>query len=357
MSGENLWYSNPARALCEASLQQARARQQQLTKPSGALGQLESLAVHIAGLQANASPQIGKASIDIFAADHGVAVEGVSAYPQAVTAEMIRNFARGGAAISVLAREQGLPMAVHNLGTVTDLEDLPLVTHYRLGKGTANFLHEPAMTREGLQLALAVGQQVALQRAVEGIDLTIAGEMGIGNTTSASALACALSGFPAEILVGPGTGLNAEGISRKITVVEQALAFHQLSGQSPLAQLQAVGGFEIAAITGFFISCAQQGIIVLVDGFICSVAAQLAMRINPSVRPWLLLSHLSAEPGHSIVAENFIFKPLLNLGLRLGEGSGAALALPLVKHACQLQSGMATFAEAAVSTASNGLSS
>lgn len=357
MSGENFWYSKPARPLCEASLQQATARQQQLTKPLGALGQLESLAVHIAGLQASDTPQIGKATIDIFAADHGIAVEGVSAYPQAVTAEMIRNFARGGAAISVLASEQGLPLAVHNLGTVADPEDLPGVTHYRLGKGTANFLHEPAMTGEGLQRALAVGQQVALERAAEHVDLAIAGEMGIANTTSASALACALSGFPAAILVGPGTGLNAEGISRKITVVERALAFHQLANQSPLAQLQAVGGFEIAAITGFFISCAQQGIVVLVDGFICSVAALLAMRINPSVRPWLLLSHLSAEPGHSIVAEAFMFKPLLNLGLRLGEGSGAALALPLVKHACQLHTGMATFAEAAVSNAARGLSS
>jgi nicotinate-nucleotide--dimethylbenzimidazole phosphoribosyltransferase len=329
-------------------LEQATARQQQLTKPAGSLGRLESVAVQLAGLQGQVKPSLEQLWIAIFAGDHGVVAEGVSAYPQEVTGQMLLNFVSGGAAISVLARRLGACLEVVDLGTVTPSLDLPGVRHLRVGPGTANFLQGPAMTLAQGEQALQAGRDSAMRAAASGSQLFIGGEMGIGNTTAASALACALLDCPVAHLVGPGTGLDAAGIRRKTEVIERALAVHGASNGDPLQTLCNLGGFEIAALVGAYLACAQQGIAVLVDGFICSVAALVAVRLNPACRPWLLFAHRGAEPGHRHVLETLAAEPLLDLGLRLGEGSGAALAVPLLRLACDLHGQMATFAEAAV---------
>ncbi|WP_122665864.1 nicotinate-nucleotide--dimethylbenzimidazole phosphoribosyltransferase [Pseudomonas viridiflava] len=343
----NTWWLEPARTIDVSAREEALARQQQLTKPTGSLGQLERVAVQLAGLQGRVKPKVDAVWIAIFAGDHGVVAEGVSAYPQEVTGQMLHNFVNGGAAISVLAQQLSAQLDVVDLGTVTPL-DLPGVRHLRIGAGTANFAKGPAMSQEQGLLALQAGRDSVLRAKAVGIELFVGGEMGIGNTAAASAVACSLLDCAAQLLVGPGTGLNAEGISHKTEVIERALALHVEHAGDPLQSLFCLGGFEIAALAGAYLACAQEGIAVLVDGFICSVAALVAVRLNPSCRDWLLFGHRGAEPGHRHLLETLQAEPLLDLGLRLGEGSGAALAVPLVRLACQLHNGMATFAEAAV---------
>jgi nicotinate-nucleotide--dimethylbenzimidazole phosphoribosyltransferase len=343
----NAWWLAPAREVDENSREQALARQQQLTKPTGSLGQLEAVAVQLAGLQGRVKPSVDKVWVAIFAGDHGVVAEGVSAYPQAVTGQMLHNFIMGGAAISVLARQLSAQLDVVDLGTVSPL-NLPGVRHLNLGAGTANFAKGPAMTQAQLEAALAGGRDSVLRAQAVGTELFIGGEMGIGNTTAASAVACSLLNCPVSLLVGPGTGLDAQGIHHKAKVIEQALHLHAEQAGDALGSLRALGGFEMAALVGAYLACAQEGIAVLVDGFICTVAALVAVRINPSCRPWLFFGHRGAEPGHRHVLESLQAEPLLELGLRLGEGSGAALAVPLLRLACELHNGMATFAEAAV---------
>ncbi len=342
------WWLNPCKPVDTQAVEQAQARQQQLTKPAGSLGQLEAVAVQLAGLQGRVKPSLEQVWIAIFAGDHGVVAEGVSAFPQEVTGQMLLNFVSGGAAISVLARQLGASLEVVDLGTVTPSLNLPGVRHLNVGPGTANFVQGPAMTQAQGQLALQAGRD-SVQRAIaSGAQLFIGGEMGIGNTTAASALACALLDCPVVHLTGPGTGLNAEGVSHKAQVIERALAVHGAQRDDALQTLFNLGGFEIAALVGAYLACAQEGVAVLVDGFICSVAALVAVRLNPECRQWLLFGHRGAEPGHRHVLETLNAQPLLDLGLRLGEGSGAALAVPLLRLACDLHGQMATFAEAAV---------
>jgi nicotinate-nucleotide--dimethylbenzimidazole phosphoribosyltransferase len=341
------WWLAPVQPINVAVREEALARQQQLTKPAGSLGQLERVAVQLAGLQGRGKPRVDALWIALFAGDHGVVAEGVSAYPQEVTGQMLHNFVMGGAAISVLAQQLSAQLDVVDLGTVT-LLDLPGVRHLRIGPGTANFAKGPAMTREQGLLALQAGRDSVLRAKAVGSELFVGGEMGIGNTTAASAVACSLLECAPHLLAGPGTGLNAEGVLHKTEVIERALALHGAHAGDPLHSLFSLGGFEIAALTGAYLACAQEGIAALVDGFICSVAALVAVRLNPACRDWLLFGHRGAEPGHRYVLETLRAEPLLDLGLRLGEGSGAALAVPLVRLACQLHNGMATFAEAAV---------
>jgi nicotinate-nucleotide--dimethylbenzimidazole phosphoribosyltransferase len=343
----NSWWLAPAQAINVPVREEALARQQQLTKPTGSLGQLERVAVQLAGLQGRVKPKADALWIAIFAGDHGVVAEGVSAYPQEVTGQMLLNFVTGGAAISVLAQQLSAQLDVVDLGTIAPL-DLPGVRHLRIGASTANFAHGPAMTQDQGLLALQAGRDSVLRAKAVGSDLFVGGEMGIGNTAAASAVACSLLDCPAHLLVGPGTGLNAAGIAHKTEVIERALKLHAEHAGDPLQSLFCLGGFEIAALAGAYLACAQEGIAVLVDGFICSVAALVAVRLNPSCRDWLLFGHRGAEPGHRHLLETLQAEPLLDLGLRLGEGSGAALAVPLVRLACQLHNGMATFAEAAV---------
>lgn len=344
----DFWWLNPCKAVDAEAVAQANARQQQLTKPAGSLGQLENLAVQLAGLQGRVKPSLEHLWITIFAGDHGVVAEGVSAYPQEVTGQMLHNFVSGGAAISVLARQLQAQLEVIDLGTVNPALDLPGVRHLHLGAGTANFVQGPAMIASQGEQALQAGRDSVLRAIEAGAQLFIGGEMGIGNTTAASALACALLDCPVVHLTGPGTGLNAAGVSHKAQVIERALAVHGAQRGDPLQTLFNLGGFEIAALVGAYLACAQQGLPILVDGFICSVAALVAVRLNPASREWMLFGHRGAEPGHRHLLESLKATPLLDLGLRLGEGSGAALAVPLLRLACDLHGQMATFAEAAV---------
>lgn len=340
------WWQQPCRPLDATAEAAACARQAQLTKPAGSLGLLETLAVRLAAQQGREKPQLDNVWIAIFAGDHGVVAEGVSAYPQAVTVQMLQNFLAGGAAISVLARQQNAHLEVHNLGTVAPA-NLPGVAEHGVAAGTANFTQGSAMTTAQCDAALAVGRDVAVRAAAEGCQLLIGGEMGIGNTTAASALACALLGVQLEQLVGAGTGLDSDGVRRKRDAIQRALALHA-GERDAYDWLQRLGGLEIAALVGAYLGCAQQGITVLVDGVICTAAALIAVRLNPGVADWLLFAHSGAEPGHAPLLAALDAQPLLQLGMRLGEGSGAGVSLPLLRLACALHGEMATFAEAAV---------
>ncbi|HEX7324191.1 MAG TPA: nicotinate-nucleotide--dimethylbenzimidazole phosphoribosyltransferase [Rhodanobacteraceae bacterium] len=330
----------------------ARRRQAQLTKPPGSLGRLEDLAVWLAGRQLTHPPSAERIWISVFAADHGVAEEGVSAFPQAVTGEMIRNFAHGGAAISVLARTLGATLEVVNLGVVNDPGEVTGVRRAVIAPATANFCKSSALTKVQLDTALAVGRASVELALASGAQIFIGGDMGIGNTTAATALACALLGMAPTTLVGAGTGLDAAGIAHKARVIEAALRRHARA-KLPLERLRCLGGFEIAALAGAYIAAAQAGLAVLVDGFIATAAALAASRANPGTRNWLLFSHRSQEHGHAALLAALDARPLLDLGLRLGEASGAALAVPLLRLACALHNGMATFAEAGVSDATS----
>lgn len=347
------WLTIPATLPDAGARQGAESRQSQLTKPPGALGRLEAIAIQLAALQGTEQPCVDKVHITVFAGDHGVAAEGVSAFPQAVTAEMVKNFARGGAAICVAARTLGASLEVINLGTAHDTGPLDGVKDCRLGPGTGNFTLEPAMDVHQLARALGVGRHAAERARLNGAQVFIGGEMGIGNTTAASALACALLDAPPERLAGPGTGLDTHGVARKTEVIRSALACHRTHHGTPLEALRRLGGFEIAALTGGYIACAHIGLPVLVDGFISSVAALAAARLCPGAGHWFLFSHASAEPGHRSVLDALDARPLLDLGMRLGEGSGGAVAVPLLRMACALHNEMATFAEAGVSEKSS----
>lgn len=343
------WLNIPAANPDSAALDSAIARQAVLTKPPGALGRLEELAIRLATLQGSNRPAVERVHITVFAGDHGIANEGVSAFPQAVTAEMVKNFNRGGAAICVAARALGASLEVINLGTAHDTGPLEGVKNHALGPGTANFTQGPAMTEHQLACALGAGRHAAERAKLAGTQLFVGGEMGIGNTTSAAALACALFETGPEQITGPGTGLDAQGVARKIAVIRRALERHSHHHGAPLEALRRLGGFEIAALTGGYIACAHIGLPVLVDGFISSVAALAAVRLCPGAGEWLLYSHTSAEPGHQLVLNALDARPLLDLGMRLGEGSGAAVSVPLLRMACALHNEMATFAEASVS--------
>jgi len=344
------WLAQPCRLPDSAAEAAARERQTQLTKPPGSLGALETAAVRLAGLQGAVKPSLERIRVSVFAADHGVAEEGISAFPQAVTGAMVANFAHGGAAISVLACELGAALEVVQLGTVNDPGQLPGVRRAWIAAQTANFAREAAMTPAQLALALHAGAESARLAVEADAQLFIGGEMGIGNTTAATALACALLGEAPTALAGAGTGLDDAGVARKAAVVQRALDLHR-DASSPLEWLRRVGGFELAALAGAYVAAAQRGLPVLVDGFIASAAALAAVRLQPACRPWLLFAHRSQERGHASLLAALQAEPLLDLQLRLGEASGAAVAVPLLRLACALHAGMATFAEAGVAQA------
>jgi len=344
------WLTQPIASLnldCEKA---ARDRQTQLTKPPGSLGRLEEMAIRLAAMQGTTSPHIERVQIAIFAGDHGVAAEGVSAFPQSVTCEMIKNFANGGAAISVLANAINAPLNLINMGTVHDTDSLEGVTNHHIGSGTANFTREPAMTEPQLVQSLSAGCDAVDCAQFADAQLFIGGEMGIGNSTSATAIACLLLKASPSHLTGAGTGLDSQGIKHKIIVIQRALDLHKKAAASPMEVLRRVGGFEIAALVGAYIRCAQIGLPAVVDGFIATVAALVAEHIKPGIKDWHLFSHRSTEPGHQVVLNVLNVEPYLDLGLHLGEGSGAATLVPLLQLACSLHNEMATFTEATVST-------
>jgi nicotinate-nucleotide--dimethylbenzimidazole phosphoribosyltransferase len=344
------WVHDPVKPIATAAYQHALDRQLRLTKPPGSLGQLEEIAARLCGMQNSDKPRMARVQISIFAADHGVAEEGVSAFPQVVTTEMVRNFAAGGAAISVLAKHLGAELEVVDVGVRYDTSTIKGVIRARVAEGTANFMYGPAMTQEQLAAALQAGRDAVARAQDCGAQLFIAGDMGIANTTSATAITCALLGKSAREIVGPGTGLDRAGISHKAAVIQCSLDLHSADIKSPLDVLQRLGGFEIAAMTGAYIAAAQQGLPVLIDGFISSAAALLASYINNAASTWWFYGHTSAEPGHVYILHELNARPLLNLGMRLGEGSGAAMAIPLLRQACILHTKMATFDQAGVST-------
>ncbi len=326
----------------------AREHQDQLTKPPGSLGQLETLAVKLCAMQGSLRPAMDKVAIRIFAADHGVVEEGVSAFPQAVTAEMVKNFLNGGAAISVIARVNHADFAVVDMGMTTSLA-LEGLIDCAVARGTHNFCRQPAMSHAQFICALEAGRDVAKEASLDGAHCFIGGEMGIGNTTAAAALACALLNQVPADMVGMGTGVSEDGYQRKLMAVERALVLHADASGQPELLAQCLGGFEIIALAGAYLQSASAGVPVLVDGFICTVAALLACQLNPGLRPWLLFAHQGSELGHEKVLHALSARPLLALELRLGEGSGAGLALPLLKLACELHNGMATFSSAGLS--------
>jgi len=326
--------------------ERARARQDVLTKPRGALGRLEDIACWFAAHQGKAQPDKIKPSIAVFAGDHGVCEAGVSAYPSVVTGEMVKNFARGGAAINVLATQCGASLAVVDVGVAGDLSELDGIVHANVRHATGNLLREAAMSADICAEAIAVGRNQAGKAVHAGANLLIPGDMGIGNTTASACLICRLTGAEPEDVVGRGTGVDDAGCARKIEVVCKALArIEDVDNADVLAE---VGGLEIAAMAGFYLQAAESGVPVVIDGFIAAAAALAARVIEPNIADWMLASHVSEENGHALTLRALGLSPLLDFGMRLGEGSGAALIVPLLQSAIALHNDMATFEDSGV---------
>lgn len=343
------WWLDACKTPSAEVKKRAEERQLQLTKPTGSLSELETTAVQLASLQDNPRPNIDQPWITIFAGDHGVMEENISAYPQAVTRQMLQNFTTGGACISVIAKEYNAKLQVIDCGSVGGMYEYAGVERHCIIPGTANFAKQVAMTEAECIEAMNLGRQSVEDAVAYGASIYVAGEMGIGNTCSASAVACFLLNEPAEQLTGVGTGIREEQLIHKKNVINQAIALHQdYVDQDAFKALCAVGGLEIAAMTGAYIRCAQLGLPMVVDGFITTVSALVAVRLNPAVREWMLFGHQSAEYGHQRLLQELNANPLLKLNLRLGEGSGAGAALGVIKLACSLHNNMATFAQAAV---------
>lgn len=359
MTADFQWLFAPSMRPDAQAGRAARERQERLTKPPGSLGRLEELAVQLAALQGEARPAPRPAAATVFAADHGVTVEGISAFPASVTQQMVANFVAGGAGICALCRQAGVSLEVVDVGTAA-AEPHPGAIDARVARGTANLRREPAMRRRHLAEALSAGADALDRAAGRGARVFIGGEMGIGNTTAAAALACGLLPEEPEALVGPGTGLDEAGVAHKTEVVRDALEHHgrlptERARHDPEVVLELaarLGGLEIAALAGAFVRASQRGVLVLLDGFIATAGALLATRLVPSSTPWLWPTHRSAERGHARMLRAFEREPLLDLGMRLGEGTGAVPALQLLDAACATHNEMATFEEAGVADSS-----
>lgn len=337
--------------LDEGAMQQARERQDNLTKPQGSLGILEEISIKMAGITGNHLPQIGQKIIIVMAGDHGVVNEGVSAYPQEVTPQMVYNFLRGGAGINVIARHVGAKVKVVDMGVAAELEPHPKLVNKKIAYGTRNMAEGPAMTKEEGWASIQAGMEVVEGEIEEGATIIGTGDMGIGNTTPSTAILATFTSSPLEKLIGRGTGINEEGLIRKIKAIEKALRINQPDPKDPLDVLAKVGGFEIGGLAGVILGAAIRRRPVIIDGFISSSAALLASRIDPRTTDYMMASHVSAEPGHKIMLELMGLKPMLYMEMRLGEGTGAALGMSLVEAACKILSEMATFGEAGVSEA------
>ena len=332
----------------------AQQRQLQLTKPPGSLGRLEEIANRLAAIQQTLSPLVNQARIVLFAADHGVCAEGVNPYPQSVTAQMVSNFLRGGAAINALARVADADLRIVDVGIASTITHPDGLIRRSIALGTRNFCKEPAMSREQAVEAICVGIEMGNDAVSEGCNLLGIGEMGIGNTTSASALTAVLTGLPPAAVVGRGTGADDACMERKISAIERSLALHKATKTNlhdTLEALAQLGGFEIAALCGICLSGAANRCAVVVDGFIATVAATLAVRLNNNVGEYLIAAHCSTEPGHRPLLNAIGQRPLLDLQMRLGEGTGAALAIPIIRAAVEAFTRMATFESAGVSEA------
>ncbi len=326
--------------------QDARKHQDNLTKPRGALGRLEDVACWFAARQGKVRPDSLTPHIAVFAGDHGITDEGVSAFPSVVTGEMVKNFSRGGAAINVLARRCEATLSVIDVGVITDLAGLNGIVHAKVRPGTANLLNEAAMNEAECAAAIHVGREQAKEAIGNGANLLIAGDMGIGNTTASACMICRLADASPEVVVGFGTGVDDAGRNAKVDVVTRAL--ERIAGMDETRVLQEVGGLEIAAMAGFYLQASEAGVPVLIDGFIASAAALAAKTIEPEVTDWMLASHISHENGHAMALNALGLSALIDFEMRLGEGSGAALVAPLLQSAIALHNEMATFASAGV---------
>ncbi len=335
--------------LDETAMQAARQRQDQLTKPRGSLGKLEQLSIQIAGITGSLNPDLSQKAVIVMAADHGVAAAGVSAYPPDVTRQMVHNFLNGGAAINVLSRQAGARVVVVDIGVAGELPQHEGLLHYKIAAGTHNLLEGAAMTREQAEQAIQTGMRVMENLASEGVRLVATGEMGIGNTTASAALISTFTGRQPANVTGRGTGLDDDGLRRKIEVIERAIHVNQPDCGDPLDVLAKLGGLEIAGLVGVMLQAAARRIPVVLDGVIAGAAALTACKLAPQLRPYLIAGHQSVEPGHAVLLESLNLEPLLGLDMRLGEGTGAVLAFHLIEAAVRTLNEMATFAEAGVS--------
>ena len=334
-------------------LARAEARQLSLTKPPGSLGRLEEIANRVVAIQQTLTPNVDRARVVVFAADHGVTAEGVAPYPSAVTAQMVANFAAGGAAVNVLARVAGADVDVVNIGVTSNLDHVAGVRGCCVAPGTKNMVCEPAMTRQEVETAMAVGAEAAHDAIAAGVAMIGLGEMGIGNSTAASAVTAALTSRSAASVTGRGTGADDAMLVRKIAVVEEALRRHRPDPADAIDILAKVGGLEIAGLTGLVLAAAAARRVIVTDGFIATSAAALAVSMCPAARDYLFTAHRSTEPGHAVLLEFIGHEPLLDFKMRLGEGTGGALAFMLIRAAVATFTQMATFASAGVSDRSD----
>jgi nicotinate-nucleotide--dimethylbenzimidazole phosphoribosyltransferase len=341
-------------ALDQAAMADARRRQDSLTKPLGALGVLEEIACRLAGIQGNARPRIDRKYVVVAAADHGVALEGVSAYPPEVTGQMLANFLNGGAAINVLARFAGAEVLVVDAGVASNVPgDTSQLRRVAVRRGTSNMAKGPAMARDEAWSMIDAGAQIAHELADEGAEVIATAEMGIGNTTPAAAITSVFTGRPPELVTGRGTGVDEAGFARKVDIVRRSIERNRPDPEDPLGVLAAVGGFEIAFMAGLVLGAAERRVAVALDGFISTAAALAANGINPAIKDYAFATHRSAEAGHAAALERLGMRPMLELDMRLGEGSGAALGFQVMEAAVRLHNEMATFEEAAVSNKSD----
>lgn len=334
----------------QEAIRLAEQRLDILTKPPGSLGRLEALAVRLAGISGTEQPAYGKRTVVVMAADHGVSSEGVSAFPQEVTLQMAHNFLGGGAAVNVLARQGGAEVKLVDIGINGDLSHPELIAR-KVRRGSGNMVQGPAMSREEAERAILVGVSVAEEAVKNGTEIFITGEMGIGNTTASAAVLCALEGITAETAVGRGTGIDDERLRHKIAVVDRALKLNAPDSADAVDVLSKVGGLEIAGLAGLILGAAAAGVPVILDGFISGAAALAAQSLAPESIHYMIASHMSGEQGHKLMLERLGLEPLLDLGLRLGEGTGGALCLHLIEAASRIMREMATFESAGVSGA------
>jgi nicotinate-nucleotide--dimethylbenzimidazole phosphoribosyltransferase len=335
--------------LDEQAAAAAQARQDTLTKPPGSLGRLEELSVRLAGIMGQPLPAVKDKVIVTMAGDHGVVEEGVSAYPQEVTPQMVLNFLGGGAAINALARHVGARVVIVDMGVKGDLPAHPDLLNRKVAPGTANIARGPAMTRQQAIQAVEAGIEVVEAEIGRGLDIVGLGEMGIGNTTPSAAIAATFTGKPPDLIAGRGTGVDDDGLARKIKAVQAALAANKPDPSDGLDVLAKVGGFEIGGLAGVILGAAVHRKAVMVDGFISTAAAMVAVSIAPAAKPYLIAAHRSQEYGHGIMLDWLGLTPLIDLDMRLGEGTGAAIGISLAEAACKVLAEMATFAEAGVS--------
>jgi nicotinate-nucleotide--dimethylbenzimidazole phosphoribosyltransferase len=328
-----------------------QARLDDLTKPPGSLGVLEDIAKQIAGITGVVIPALPKKAAILMAGDHGIVEEGVAPFPQEVTPQMVLNFVNGGAAMSVLTRHEGMELHVVDVGVAADLPDVPNIIKRKVAYGTKNMAKGPAMSLEEAVKALEVGIEIAEEVINNGVGIIAIGEMGIGNTSPSTAIVAAFSKLPVKDVIGRGTGVSEERMGIKIAAIERALAVNQPDPEKPLELLAKIGGLEIAGLTGVILACAARQIPVVIDGFISGAAALVAAALVPNAKEYMLGSHLSQEPGHRVMLEHLGLKPILLMNMRLGEGTGAALAMNIVDASLKILHEMATFSQAGISGA------